>query len=65
MLGGLLPPVSQFITSTVCIIGIFVPEDIWVIQPILPVAIKSGDIFLILFTLFLSNSPAIFCCKIL
>ena len=40
MLGGLLPPVSQFITSTVCIIGILVPEDIWVIQPILPVANK-------------------------
>ena len=38
-ISGWGPPVYQSIISTVCKIGILVPLDIWVIQPIFPVNI--------------------------
>ena len=42
MASGTGPPVAQSSSSTVCTIGICVPVAIWVMQPILPVAINVG-----------------------
>ena len=40
------PPVAQSSSSTVCTTGIAVPDAICVMQPILPVAIRSGAVAL-------------------
>ena len=42
--GGFGPPVAQSKSSTVCTIGSDVPEPICIMQPMLPAAMRSGDL---------------------